>query len=266
MRKFLRRLLRGRRTVSDRDPLAPARRRINLGERPPNYSIYAIGDVHGCIDQLRDAETKIARDIAETGMPGLTILLGDYVNRGPHSAQVIEHLVKPSALGLKRISLCGNHDDLFSKFIRNPDAHLDWLDMGGHRTLLSYGIDLHQIGIKRRGKNGDLKDMLARRIPADHQQFLADLPISMRIGQLFFVHAGIRPGVALDAQKDRDLLWIREPFLSEGAGIASVFVIHGHTPNPTPSTGPQRIGIDTGVFYSGKLAVLKIDGGRTRFL
>jgi serine/threonine protein phosphatase 1 len=263
MKKLFRRLLRGPKVVPSN---SPPRRRVDLGDHPPTYSLYAIGDVHGCIDQLRDAEEKIARDIAETGKPGLTILLGDYVNRGPQPAQVIEHLVKPSALGLRRISLCGNHDDLFIKFIRNPDAHLDWLDMGGHRTLLSYGIDLHQIGIKRRGNNDVLKGLMARHIPADHQQFLADLPISVRIGQLFFVHAGIRPGIPLGSQTDRDMLWIREPFLSKGAGIPSVFVIHGHTPNPAPSTGPQRMGIDTGVFYSGKLAVLKIDGGRSRFL
>lgn len=263
MKRLLRRLLRGPRTVSGS---TPPRRRVDLGERPPNYTIYAIGDVHGCIDQLRDAEEKISRDIAQSGKPGLTILLGDYVNRGPHSAQVVEHLVEPSRHGLRRITLCGNHDDLFVKFIRNPDAYLDWLDMGGHRTLLSYGIDLHQVGVKRRGRNSALRDVLARHVPADHQQFLADLPISLRIGQLLFVHAGIRPGVSLEAQTDRDMLWIREPFLSKGPGVPSFFVIHGHTPNPTPSTGPQRIGIDTGVFYTGKLAVLKIDGGRTRFL
>lgn len=263
MKKLLRRLLGRPRTAPSN---SPPRRRVDLGERTPGYSIYAIGDVHGCIDQLLDAEEKIAEDISVSGKPGLTILLGDYVNRGPYSSRVIEHLVKPSKLGLRRIALCGNHDDLFMKFIRNPDAHLDWLDMGGHRTLLSYGIDLHQTGVGRKGKNGPLRHLLARQVPADHQQFLADLPISLRIGQIFFVHAGIRPGVPLDAQKDRDMLWIREPFLSKGAGIKSVFVVHGHTPNPVPSTGPQRIGIDTGVFYTGKLAVLKIDGGRSRFL
>lgn len=263
MKRLLRRLLRGSRSPSRH---YPPRRRIDLGESAPNYSIYAIGDVHGCLDQLKGAEDKIAKDIAQSGKPGLTILLGDYVNRGPHSSQVINHLATPSTLGLRRVPLCGNHDDLFGKFIRNPDDHLDWIDMGGHRTLLSYGIDLHQVGLKRRGRNAELKDLMSKHVPKDHLSFLEDLPISLRIGQLFFVHAGIRPGIALEGQKERDMLWIREPFLTEGAGIPEVFVIHGHTPHPTPSIGHQRIGIDTGVFYSGKLAVLKIDGKKTRFL
>jgi serine/threonine protein phosphatase 1 len=245
---------------------ALSRRRIDLGEFAPPYPIYAIGDVHGCLDHLKRAETKIADDIKDTGRPGPIVLLGDYVDRGPASSKVLDHLIKPSELGLRRVPLCGNHDDIFGKFIKEPDLNLDWLALGGEQTLISYGIDLHHIGVRQRGKNGKLKELLAEAVPPSHRQFLADLPISLKVGDFLFVHAGIVPGVTLEDQKDEDMLWIRAPFLAEGPKLPPLTVIHGHTPQTNPDIGPNRIGIDTGAFYSGKLTVLKIEDGETSFL
>jgi serine/threonine protein phosphatase 1 len=244
---------------------APSRRRIDLGDNPPAYPIYAIGDVHGCLDQLKRAEEKIALDIETSGEPGPVVLLGDYVDRGAASSQVIEHLCRPSDLGFKRVTLCGNHDDIFQHFIEEPDFHLDWLALGGEQTLMSYGIDIHHVGIRQRGRNTKLKELLGEAIPLSHKQFLANLPVSLKIGPYLFVHAGIRPGISLERQTDEDMMWIREPFLKQGPQLP-VMVIHGHTPQPIPDIGPSRIGIDTGAFYTGKLSVLKIDGGKTRFL
>lgn len=250
---------------AERDRPSP-RRRIDLGDKPPNYPIYAIGDVHGCLEHLLRAEDRIATDIEVSERAGPVILLGDYVDRGPASAQVLDHLEKPSELGLKRVALCGNHDHIFRQFIDDPDAHLDWLALGGEQTLQSYGIDIHQIGLRQRGRNAKLKAALADAVPAFHKQFLDALPVSLKVGSYLFVHAGIRPGVPLEQQSDEDMIWIREPFLSEGPRLPPLMVIHGHTPHPTPSLGPARIGIDTGAFYTDKLTVLKIDGGKTRFL
>ncbi|TDK36983.1 serine/threonine protein phosphatase [Rhizobium deserti] len=240
---------------------APLRRRIDLGEKAPGFPIYAIGDVHGCLDHLLRAEERIAADIRATGRRGPVIFLGDYVDRGPASAQVIDHLIAPSPYGLKRVCLCGNHDDIFSAFIPDPDRHLEWLALGGEQTLMSYGIDIHHVGIRPKGRNGKLKEMLAHAVPQAHRDFLLNLPVSLKIGSLLFVHAGIRPGVALNRQDNEDMIWIREPFLTEGPRLPSLLVIHGHTPSTDASFGAQRIGIDTGAFYSGKLTVLKIEDG-----
>ena len=246
-------------------PSPPARRRIDLGDEPASYPIYAIGDVHGCLNELQQAEARIAEDIARTGRPGMIVFLGDYVDRGPSSSQVIEHLQRPSELGLRRLPLCGNHDDIFSKFIDEPELYTDWLRLGGEQTLLSYGVDIRQLSAGKKGWLGDLRQVLAEAIPASHKQFLANLPICLKIGKIVFVHAGLRPRVALNEQSDEDLMWIREPFLSQGPG-QPLLVVHGHTPQPTPDISMGRIGIDTGAYYSGKLTVLKIDGGQKAFV
>lgn len=243
----------------------PSRRRIDLGDEPATYPIYAIGDVHGCLAELQQAEARIAADVRRTGRPGLVVLLGDYVDRGPSSFQVIDHLQKPSTLGLRRLALCGNHDDIFSKFIEEPELYNDWLSLGGEQTLMSYGIDFAHLTRKRKSKFDDLKELLDQAVPAAHRQFLANLPICLKVGKLVFVHAGLRPGVALMDQQDEDLMWIREPFLSQGPR-QPLLVVHGHTPQITPDAGPGRIGIDTGAYYTGKLTVLKIDGDQKAFV
>jgi serine/threonine protein phosphatase 1 len=242
----------------------PSRRRIDLGDEPPPYPIYAIGDVHGCLKELGEAELRISRDIRRTGRPGLIVLLGDYVDRGPSSAQVIEHLIKPSTIGLRRLALCGNHDDIFAKFVAAPHQYMEWLELGGRQTLTSYGIDVHHLDFSRKGQAA-LKQILTKAIPATHLTYLSNLPVCLKIANMVFVHAGLRPNVSLDNQVDEDLMWIREPFLSMGWGGPGI-VIHGHTPQPTPDIGMGRIGIDTGAFYTGKLTVLKIDGTEKAFV
>ena len=242
------------------------RRRIDLGVDAPTYPIYAIGDVHGCLELLKEAEAKIARDIEETRRAGVVVLLGDYVDRGPASSGVLDYLIKPSEYGLRRMPLCGNHDDVFRLFLDDPETHGEWLSLGGEQTLASYGLDVHDQNFRQRSRNGTLKQLLAEVVPDAHRQFLTDLPISMKVGQLLFVHAGIRPGVALKDQEEAELMWIRDPFLAKGPNLPSTFVIHGHTPQTEPSLGPNRIGIDTGAFYSGKLTILRIAGEETRFI
>lgn len=242
-----------------RQTILPTRRRIDLGDEPADYPIYAIGDVHGCLIELQRAEARIAADIRRTGRVGLVVLLGDYVDRGPASAQVIEHLQTPSALGLRRLALCGNHDDIFAKFILDPARYVDWLSLGGDQTLRSYGVDPRQIDLTTRKSAKKAREIVSAAVPASHQRFLINLPICLKIGKVVFVHAGIKPRVAMLDQEDEDLMWIREPFLTEGPA-QPLLVVHGHTPQAKPDPGPGRIGIDTCAYASGNLTVLKIDG------
>ncbi|QCM12382.1 serine/threonine protein phosphatase [Agrobacterium tumefaciens] len=247
--------IRGRKQPAPRDDRR--RRRLDLGDRPVSFPIYAIGDVHGSLDLLLQAERKILADMAGSSSPALVILLGDYVDRGRDSCGVLQHLLQPPPAPLRRIALCGNHEQLFSDFLENPQDNMHWLDFGGRQTLLSYGVDidyfLHKGGLRLQ----PFKDALIGAVPQTHRQLLSSLPIYARIGPYIFVHAGLRPGIPLEMQTDEDMLWIREPFLSEGAGL-DLLVIHGHTPVAEPESGPQRIGIDTGAFTTGRLTVLKL--------
>ncbi|MEJ8309308.1 metallophosphoesterase [Agrobacterium larrymoorei] len=237
-----------------------ARRRIDTGDQEPSYPIYAIGDIHGCIDLLRDAESRIVNDMSLSGRSGLVVLLGDYVAKGPASQTVLDHLIRPSNHGLRRLALCGNHDDVFYKVLQHPDAYPTWLSQAGKQTLLSYGIDLDYLKRQKGFGSAALTEVMREGIPQEHIDFLAGLPVSLKVGPYLFVHAGIKPGVPLDAQHDSDLLWIREPFISQGPDLPLV-VVHGHTPRLEVSFGPGRIGIDTGAFQTGNLTVLKIDRG-----
>ncbi|QCJ00801.1 metallophosphoesterase family protein [Agrobacterium larrymoorei] len=242
------------------------RRRIDLGDRAPSFSIYAVGDVHGRLDLLKQAETRIADDIAATGKNSLTVLLGDFIDRGPSSAQVINHLMHQSEHGLRRLPLAGNHEDVFLRYLSDPKKNADWLALGGEQTLASYGIDVHGAAFLRSEREGTLVDLFAEAIPDGHKRFIASLPIMLTVGKLLFVHAGIRPGIALAEQSDEDMMWIREPFLAQGPKLPDLFVIHGHTPKDKPSPGPQRLCIDTGAFYTNTLTVLRIDGDQMQLI
>lgn len=240
---------------------AARRRRIDLGEALPPYTLYAVGDVHGCLNELLAVETRIREDIVASEAPGLIVYLGDYVDRGPQSAGVLNHLSGPNNdKRMRRLPLCGNHDAIFAAFARDPANHMEWIDHGGRQTMLSYGIDIDELLTRVRRRPDEVARVLQQAIPARHLSFIDVLPISLRVGPFLFVHAGIRPGVALPDQTDEDMLWIREPFLSVGPQLPFT-VVHGHSPVPEPDFGRSRIGIDTGAYGSGKLSVLKIANG-----
>lgn len=254
----------GKQDEIDDEPVR-ARRRVDLGEATPEYAVYAIGDVHGCIDLLEAAEDLIRNDVERHGVAGLIILLGDYVDRGPNSAAVLDHLMSPAGDGVRRLPLCGNHDDLFLRFLNSPRANAGWLDMGGRETLTSYGLPGNHVFIEGNKNVDGLKTALQAHVPERHVTLLQNLPVCARVGQYVFAHAGLRPGVPLENQSDQDLMWIREPFIARGPELPFT-LIHGHTPFREPSFGLNRIGIDTGAYVSGKLSVLKLYKGRTRIL
>ncbi|TCM57781.1 hypothetical protein C8J36_102584 [Rhizobium sp. PP-F2F-G48] len=145
---------------------------------------------------------------------------------------------------------------MFLRFFRNPARHLNWLEMGGEETLKSYSIDIGRY-LGRRKDMAGLRAIMKERIPEQHLAFLDKLYISLKVGKFLFVHAGIKPGLPIQQQTDHDLMWIREPFLSEGSG-SPLTVVHGHTMTMEPVFGNKRIGIDTGAYMTGRLSAVRI--------
>lgn len=223
--------------------------------------IYAIGDIHGRLDLLRRAIGAIRRDIQEHGAAALTITIGDYVDRGPHSRGVIERLID-NPFPTPYVALKGNHEDMLEAFLADAAAGPQWCCNGGEETLQSYGVRL------RGDAPADFE--LARQafraaLPGTHLRFLRALEISHGRGRYFFCHAGVRPGVPLARQRKEDMLWIREPFLASEQDFGAI-VVHGHTPAAAPELRRNRIGIDTGAFYSGRLTCVALEEGEPRFL
>ena len=234
------------------------RRRVQISSEEAPL-VYAIGDIHGSFDEFLIAENRIRNDLQFFGRKALVILLGDLVDRGPHSAQLLDYLVSSRPKEFHRITICGNHDSAFLDFIGNPRANMAWLDYGGRETLRSYGIDTrYLVG------SGGLDALVAAiesTVPSEHINFLKRLPISVQVGDVLFVHAGIAPGVPLPRQRDEDFMWIRSPFLELGPALP-VTVVHGHTPVADPYFGNGRIGIDTGAYATGRLTVLRFWQGK----
>ncbi|MBW9055954.1 metallophosphoesterase family protein [Rhizobium mesosinicum] len=244
--------------IGKRTPLPAVRDQIRqrLHFDAADFSvIYAIGDIHGCYSKLLEAKRKIFEDFSRCTGTALIVMLGDYVDRGPSSMDVIEHLCKSTPANIKQVTLCGNHDDAFLRLLEEPDLFPSWYRFAGSETLKSYGIDVAYL--LKHGSNGAIERAINDAVPDHHRKLLAEMPSMVTVGDIVFVHAGIRPGIALSEQRNRDLFWIREPFLSRGPELP-LLVVHGHTPVAQPFFGNGRIAIDTGAFATGRLTVLRI--------
>lgn len=223
-------------------------------------AIYAIGDVHGCLDHLRRLEEKIVNDAAAIEGEKWIVMIGDYVDRGPRAAGVIDHLIADPPEGFRRFCLLGNHEDVMLKFLLDPMRNPEWMSIGGaDTTLASYGIDIADIDTALH-----LKRVIGGAIPKAHIAFLKSLPVLITLPGVAFAHAGVRPGIPLEEQRDDDLVWIRP-----GGGPTGIAerVVHGHTPVREPHVADDRINIDTGAFVNGRLtAVRLLPGGDTKIL
>lgn len=232
---------------------------------PDGVRVYAIGDIHGRADLLADMMQRISRD-SNAGPPGLETILvfvGDYVDRGPDSADVLDQLVKlKSGDSYTTHLLKGNHEVMFLDFLAGPSAFFQWAANGGVTTLESYDIDVAAIPEDSPER---LRHMALQTIPDSHLKLLRGLETSVIIGDYMFAHAGVRPDVPLDAQLEHDLIWIREPFLDFEGDLGKV-VVHGHTPVPEPDIRANRIDIDTLAWRSGTLTALVLEGAERRFL
>ena len=246
------------------DFMQQQRNRIDLTGR--DYTaIYALSDIHGCYDEMVEAERRIVEDARSLPGRKLLMYLGDYVDRGPRSGDVLTHLCAPPPESFDRHALCGNHDDVFLHFLDDPDANIHWLEFGALPTLASYGIDARHVLFDLGYSIEKLRDTVLEAMPAAHIDLLRSLAVAVIFGSTLFVHAGIQPGIALSEQTDEDLMWIREPFLSGGPQLP-LLVIHGHTPSSHPIFGLSRIGIDTAVSMGGTLTILKIADGKQTIL
>lgn len=236
-------------------------------------AVYCIGDIHGYGYLLTRLQDLIVQDANEHLYDDCTIVyVGDYVDRGLQSKQVIDHLISVpmEQKGFKSIHLKGNHEDLFLEFMENPNRdRLTWLSNGGQETCRSYGVDL----TRHNRENSSFEEMaadLASLVPEEHKKFLKSLKIyhleTLGDEKYLFVHAGIRPGVPLDQQRPEEMMWIRHLFLNSPVDHG-YRVVHGHTPNKEPEVYANRINVDTGVFYTGRLtAVVLEEGIAQRFL
>lgn len=223
------------------------------GRLPRGRRVYAIGDIHGCLAQLRQMHAAIAGDLARRPpVSAVLVHLGDYIDFGPDSAGVVDLLAAgPPVAGLRTINLMGDHErTALSALSGDGAAATDWLHIGGKAALRSWGISpATPRGEWRSG------------VPGKHLVFLETLAIDHREGDYLFVHAGIRPGVPLQRQAEDDMLGIRQSFLASEQDFGAV-VVHGHSTTPSPSIRPNRISIDTGAGHGGKLtcAVFEEDG------
>jgi serine/threonine protein phosphatase 1 len=241
----------------------PSRGKTRAPRTPAGVRIYAIGDVHGRADLLAQLLATIDADI--TTYPAahvIQVLLGDYIDRGPRSREVLDILVA-RIRDHRTVCLKGNHETYIPDFVRNPTSLNHWKHLGGLETLASYGMtpsinaDTHE--------QRELAVAFARALPESHRWLLANLRPSFVCGDYFFVHAGVRPGIALSEQHEQDLLWIREDFLLHEEDYGKI-IIHGHTPVMEPEIRPNRINIDTGAYATGKLTCLVLEGEGMTFI
>lgn len=233
---------------------------------PAGTRVYAVGDTHGCAEQLRSLHEDILRDSDEADKTGtkakrrVIVYLGDYVDRGPDSRDLLDLLIEEPLPDFESVHLMGNHDSFMLRFLESGEDFSLWLMNGGDATLTSYGVEA-DAGLDSDAMQTELRQL----IPQEHQEFLAGLRLSHVEGDYFFCHAGVRPGVPLDKQSPHDLMWIREDFLGSDIDYGKV-VVHGHTPRPNPDIAPNRIGVDTGACYGGPLTAVVLEDDARRFL
>lgn len=223
---------------------------------PAGQRIYAIGDIHGRLDLFQSLVAAIEQDERARAKADTTIvLLGDLIDRGPESAGVIALARDLAARRPTRI-LAGNHEEMFLQSFERLETLRHFLRFGGRETLLSYPIELaayREMTIEE--TQAAMRDV----VPPEDLEFISGFEDRIAIGDYLFVHAGIRPALALEEQSLQDLRWIREPFLSH-CGEHGYCVVHGHTISEAVEIRANRIGIDTGAYQSGRLTAIGLEG------
>jgi serine/threonine protein phosphatase 1 len=234
-------------------PTRPAQARI-----PDGQIVYAVGDLHGTAGLTITMIERLMRDAKRfADKRARIIFLGDYVDKGDHSKDVIDILIEASSDSqIDWTFLKGNHEDALLSFIANPLFGPQWLAYGGGPTLQSYGLTLPANRTDPEGWQA-LAAQFVEALPPHHLDFFRALTTSYQLGGYFFAHAGVRPGRPLDQQEDGDLMWIRRPFLDDKRYLPAI-IVHGHSPDLAPHRDQRRIGIDTGAYATGRLSAVRL--------
>ncbi len=232
---------------------------------PEGTIVYAIGDIHGRDDLLEDLLGQITDHAAHhPADKRVIVFLGDYVDRGWQSRQVLNRLSKLEMPDFDTVFLKGNHEEALLSFLEDPYILDSWRQYGGLETLHAYGLK----DLNFRADEDYLREVhcsFVEAFPQQHRSFLEGLPSSYELGGYLFAHAGVRPGVPLEQQEERDLRWIRDEFLESHIDFGKR-VVHGHCPEEEPQVRPNRIGIDTGAYITGVLTAAVLDGTGVSFL
>ena len=241
------------------------KRVFGRGHRVPAIDrlTYAVGDIHGRADLLDQLLDLIEQD--RGGAPAEIIFLGDYVDRGPSSRQVIERLLEMTAVSdLSLTFLKGNHEAAMLDFLDNAEAGLAWAQWGGDEALMSYGVKapLSKTEIE---PWSEAQSALKEALPESHLSFLNRLQLYVVRGDYLFVHAGVNPDRPLEEQGETEFLWIRDEFLSSRRQLPYT-IVHGHTPEGQPYQDSRRIGCDTGAYMSGRLTAVRLENENVRFI
>ena len=241
---------------------------IELGssKTPVGMRIYAIGDVHGCLAELREMMALISQDLIRRPVRKYRIIFtGDYMDRGPRSKGVVSFLISLCARNKKVICLRGNHDDFLINFMADPIKHGPiFFRNGAVETLRSFGVRVDE-NDRSDEHLEEIRRYCRLIVNPTHLNFLSRLSYSKSYGDYFFCHAGIRPGVSIRKQSKRDLMWIREEFLSH-SGLFEKVIVHGHTPQTRVDIQPNRVNIDTKCYATGTLTCLVLQDDSYRIL
>ena len=226
---------------------------------PDGTLVYAVGDIHGRSDLLKRLHEMIRADIrTQNPSRAVVVYVGDYIDRGDASRDVLEILINDPLAGVETVHLLGNHEAFMLTFLEDPGVGELWLKTGGQATVYSYGAGAPSIS-DREQRHRIMRDAPRAKRPDAHLDFLRSLRRYHVEGEYAFVHAGIKPGVPLADQVDDDVLWIRGEFLETRADHGKC-IVHGHTITDDIEVRPNRIGIDTGAYFSGTLSCLVLDG------
>lgn len=254
------------------DPGAPAR----VVAAPEGVCLYAVGDIHGRRDLLDLLMEQITEDAAKLpdGIKPQIVFLGDYIDRGLKSRDVIDFFTSGAADRFDPIFLMGNHEEALLRFLQEASFGSQWARYGGAETLYSYGLappnqraslNSHEEMTAARNAWAKVWTEFRNRLPPEHLAFFQSLKPYHIAGDYLFVHAGLRPGVNLEEQSMRDMLWIREEFLDDRAPFPQM-IVHGHTPMDAVHQDGRRIGLDTGAFLTGRLTAARLIGTDVAFL
>ena len=247
--------------------LAPPKPVLRMAPRfalPAGVRIYAVGDIHGRGALLAEMLDAIAEDAKDNPPPHITqVFLGDYVDRGMDSREVIDMLLAPPPANHRRICLRGNHEETLLKFLADPNVLRDWSNFGGYATLASYGVGIPtSMSPEHRAA---LRDQFQRNLPLAHEQFLRGLELMYQSGDYLFVHAGILPSVPINQQTPQNLLWIRDAFLNH-SGFFEKYIVHGHSPMVAPEIYDHRANIDVSEAAVSSLCCLVLEGTQRRIM